>query len=98
MDLLKKAPALGRSQAGLPHQRLTQWVMALDQVFVSGLQALEQAHRRDLTKLAHQTTIALGAGEHEVPDPVQVDVEEMRLERLRDEMIDLSEAGIVGQD
>ena len=56
--------SLGGRQAGLQHQRLSERVMALDEVLVSGMEAFEQAHRRDLIGLPLRAAVALDAGEN----------------------------------
>jgi len=70
--------------------------VASDQEFVSAVQALEQAEFRDAVGFALFASIARNAGEHKIPDTIEI-VREVSVERPGEEMIDVDLAVGTGE-
>jgi len=79
---------------GLQHEGFAQGVMAADEVFVAGVQALEIFEGGDLGEFADLAAIAVFAGEDEIPDAVEICAGSECLEYVGEEVVDIAEGTV----
>jgi hypothetical protein len=83
---------------GLVHQRFAEWMVTVDEKAVALVQAIEKRALRQARELAVVAAIAVIAGEHEVPDLVEVTNGGHEQQRMREEVIDIGETWSRGLD
>lgn len=92
--LLEELTAFGLGRTGLKHERLAKRVMAADQELVSVMQPFQERQFGDSGGFPVRPPVAVGAGEDEVPDPVDVRYDVEPPEGVRKEVVNVGVCGL----
>ncbi len=84
--------------ACLSDESLPQWMSASDEVLIAYVEALDVLEGWYSVELAVRTTVALTAGEDEVPNAIEVVENASALKRVGYDVIDVGEVGVMAPD